>query len=315
MHSGAYAMLYVFEDNEAVIRTIIKGRSPTMRHVSRTHRVALDWLFDRINLDPKIPIKYVDTKNQLADMLTRGSFTRDEWDHLLRLLNISNFSSLRCTRNFSLISCNTVPKKEFRNKKEGERVVSKSRPVMNVSSSLFATSSSAASSPIASKSPGMSGASGKPGSRMNLEASSLDAASTSQLRLKDAHLGGLKEEQQGNLTHEREQISEESDDSVPWYHKPVAQTDEACGKPLAGETAESSPVIQKSQNNKEATWKSCLQLSIPTHQFTSDVFSMFREIYGKDHDESMSALTVLLAFWRRFMYTTPQTFNFCRQRI
>ena len=43
------APLYVFEDNEAVIKMIIKGRSPTMRHVSRTHRVALDWLFDRIN--------------------------------------------------------------------------------------------------------------------------------------------------------------------------------------------------------------------------------------------------------------------------
>ena len=42
---------------------IIKGRSPTMRHVSRTHRVALDWLFDRINLDPKIEIKYINTKN------------------------------------------------------------------------------------------------------------------------------------------------------------------------------------------------------------------------------------------------------------
>ena len=48
-------LLYVFEDNEAVIKMIIKGRSPTMRYVSRTHRVALDWLFDRINLDPKIP--------------------------------------------------------------------------------------------------------------------------------------------------------------------------------------------------------------------------------------------------------------------
>ena len=36
------AMLHVFEDNEAVIKMIIKGRSPTMRHVSRTHRVALD---------------------------------------------------------------------------------------------------------------------------------------------------------------------------------------------------------------------------------------------------------------------------------
>ena len=60
------ALFYVFEDNEAVIKMIIKGRSPTMRHVSRTH-----------NLDPKIQIKYIDTKNQLADMLTKGNFTRD----------------------------------------------------------------------------------------------------------------------------------------------------------------------------------------------------------------------------------------------
>ena len=87
------ALLYVFEDNEAVIKMIIKSRSPTMRHVSRTHRVALDWLFDRINLDPKIQIKYIDTKNQLADILTKGNFTRDEWNHLLNLFNISHFSS------------------------------------------------------------------------------------------------------------------------------------------------------------------------------------------------------------------------------
>ena len=66
------ALLYVFEDNEAVIKMIMKRRSPTMRHVSRTHRVALDWLFDRINLDSKIQIKYIDTKNQLADTLTKG---------------------------------------------------------------------------------------------------------------------------------------------------------------------------------------------------------------------------------------------------
>ena len=52
------ALLYVFEDNEAVLKMIIKGRSSsTMRHVSRTHRDALDWLFDRINLDPKFQIK------------------------------------------------------------------------------------------------------------------------------------------------------------------------------------------------------------------------------------------------------------------
>ena len=50
--------------------------------VSRTHRVALDWLFDRINLDPKIQIKYIDTKNNSQTYWQTGRFTRDEWNHL-----------------------------------------------------------------------------------------------------------------------------------------------------------------------------------------------------------------------------------------
>ena len=65
----------------------VKGRS--LRHVSRTHRVALDWFFDRINLDSQIQIKYVDSENQLADILAKGNFTRDEWNHLLCLVYIS----------------------------------------------------------------------------------------------------------------------------------------------------------------------------------------------------------------------------------
>ena len=95
------ALLYVFEDNEAVIKMIIKGRSPTMRHVSRTHTVVLDWLFDRINLDPKTQIKYMDTKNQLADMLTKENFACDEWNHLLCLFNIRHFSSTDCSEVMS----------------------------------------------------------------------------------------------------------------------------------------------------------------------------------------------------------------------
>ena len=68
-----------------------------MRHVSRTHRVVLDWSFDRINWDPTIQIKYTDTQNQFADMLTKGNFTRDELNHLLCLFNISHFSSTVCS--------------------------------------------------------------------------------------------------------------------------------------------------------------------------------------------------------------------------
>ena len=68
--SHGVSSLHIFEDNEAVIKMIINGRRTTMRHISRTHRVALDSLFDRINSDPKIQIKYADTTNQMADMLT-----------------------------------------------------------------------------------------------------------------------------------------------------------------------------------------------------------------------------------------------------
>ena len=121
--SSQEALLYVFEDNEAVIKMIIKGRSPTMRHVSRTHRVALDCLFDRINLDPKIQIKYIDTKNQLADILTKGNFTRDEWNHLLSLFNISHFSSAVCSA--------AMAKRSQQDSGE-ERVTAKSKPVMNL---------------------------------------------------------------------------------------------------------------------------------------------------------------------------------------
>ena len=133
------ALLYVFGDNEAVIKIIIKGRSPTMRHVSRTHRVALDWLFDRINLDPKIQIKYIDTKNQLAGMLTKGNFTRDEWNHLLCLFNISHVSSTDCSE---------VMSERTQEESGEERVTAKSRPMMNlIARAPSALSSSASESP------------------------------------------------------------------------------------------------------------------------------------------------------------------------
>ena len=133
------ALLYVFEDNEVVIKMIIKGRSPTMRHVTRTHRVALDWLFDRINLDPKIQIKGIDTKNQLADILTKGNFTRDEWNHFLSLFNISHFSSTVCSETMA---------KRLQQESEEEPVTAKSRPMMNLTARTPSfVSSSTSSSP------------------------------------------------------------------------------------------------------------------------------------------------------------------------
>ena len=114
-----------------------KSRSPTMRHVSRTHSVALDWLFDRIGLQPNIQIKYVDTKNQLADILTEGNLTRDEWNHFLHLFNISNSSSASCPQ--------TVSKRIEEGTRE-EIIVAKSRPTLNLVSKGVANSSTVQSS-------------------------------------------------------------------------------------------------------------------------------------------------------------------------
>ena len=146
--SSKEALLYIFEDNEAVIKMIIKGRSPTMRHVSRTYRVALDWLFDRINLDPKIQIKYIDTKNQLADILTKGIFTRDEWNHLLCLCNISHFSSTNSLEAMSKRTQEDVGE---------EKVTAKSKPMMNLVSrhrerDANVLASTASESPVKTKS-------------------------------------------------------------------------------------------------------------------------------------------------------------------
>ena len=110
-----------------------------MRHVSRTHRVAFDWLFDRINLDSKIQIKYIDTKNQLTDILTKGNFTRDEWNHLLSLFNIRHFSSTVYSAAMA---------KRVQQESGEEMVTAKSRPVMNlIARTPSVVSSSTSSNP------------------------------------------------------------------------------------------------------------------------------------------------------------------------
>ena len=150
-------MLHIFEDTEAVIKMIIRGRSPTMRHQSRTCRVALDQLFDRMNLDQKIQIKYVDTKHQLADILTNGNFTRDEWNNLLHLFSIRHFSLLCCSQNCTSTMCPETMANMMQEERGDERIVAKSKQKLNLVLHA-ATSSSTVQSPIASKSLGIFGA-------------------------------------------------------------------------------------------------------------------------------------------------------------
>ena len=136
-------------------------------------------------------------------------------------------------------------------------------------------------------------ASEKPDSRMSVDPNSFDAASTSQVRLKDAYLGGLMKEQRRDPSHqEEEEDSEDSDnpEAGTWYNKeePIALDSEACGQPLAH--GASSSVDKESQKDTEATWRQNIQISQHTSHFTEAVFSMVSEICGRQFGDLMKGL-------------------------
>ena len=69
-------------------------------------------------------------------MLTTGNFTRNEWNHLLCLFNISHFSSTDCSE---------VMSKRTQEESGEERVTAKSRPMMSLIARAPSTLSSSAS--------------------------------------------------------------------------------------------------------------------------------------------------------------------------
>ena len=70
---------HLFEENAAVIQLICKGRSPNLRHVTRTHRVDLDQSFERANVNNSIFDKI---------LLTKRTFTTKQWQSLSHLWHI-----------------------------------------------------------------------------------------------------------------------------------------------------------------------------------------------------------------------------------
>ena len=75
-------------------------------------------------------------KNQLLLMLTKGSFTRDEWSHLLRLFNLMIFSMFSCS-NFFSIKSQAQSRREL--KKEGQKKnLANAKPACLVSRNLGA---------------------------------------------------------------------------------------------------------------------------------------------------------------------------------
>ena len=183
---------------------------------------------------------------------------------------------------------------------------------MNMSSSCIATSSFAALSPIACQSLEMPIASVRPDSRMSVEPSSFDAASTFQVRLKDAYHGGLMEDQRRDPSHQEEN-SEDSDNLAAgtWYYRgePVA----AWVQPLAH--GASSTVDKESQKDIEATCCHYFQISLETSHCMEAVFSMIRKIRGKTTRRSYGRFECDFGLWRVLMKYHSSSSNSSRKRL
>ena len=126
---------------------------------------------------------------------------------------------------------------------------------------------------------------------------SVDAASTSQVRLKDAYLGGFMEKQRWNPSHREEEDSEDSDnpEAEIWYYKLVAQNSKGYRQPLAH--GASSSVDKESQKDTETTWDHYLRISPNTSHYVEAVLSMVRKIYGRQPGDPVKDLNVNLALW------------------
>ena len=283
------AMLYNFEDNEAVIKMIFKGRSPTMRHVSRTHRVALDWLFDRVNLDPRFKSSMSTPNTNFADILTKGNFTRDEWNNLLHLFNNSHFSLLCCSQNFSLTSCTKSMAKRMQEQEGEDRIVAMSKPTtMNLAFNV-STCSSTVQNLVASKSPEILKApcrtewssTGKPDAKEYNQ----DAASSFQ--------GWQKDAVQDAGTRKLVATEEDQEHLLLFFEDSVSTR-----KLVASGNSE--------VEGSDKIWPHNLHVSTNYVLHMEKVFSIVRRRYGLSPIDQMKNLDVKTAIWCIFMSVTLQ---------
>jgi hypothetical protein len=109
---GYRAVLY--EDNQPTQRIIEKQQNPTMKHLGRSHRVGLRWLFERLGgasetRDP-VDVVYCRTARMAADIYTKGFSDHQKWTNGLQLINVMDRSDLNSAilRHFKTGSTSTL---------------------------------------------------------------------------------------------------------------------------------------------------------------------------------------------------------------
>ena len=85
--TGKRVKLTVWEDNQACITVCVKGYSPKLRHILRTHKVNLGSVKEVIEM-PEINLNYIVTDEQAADIFTKA-LAPAKWPNAIELLHFN----------------------------------------------------------------------------------------------------------------------------------------------------------------------------------------------------------------------------------
>ena len=84
---GELASLVLCEDNAATI-LVCESRKSSVRHLGRTHKVQIAWLYERFTSDPQLTICKEVSAWQRANMFTKPFRDAPKWQWVRRLIGV-----------------------------------------------------------------------------------------------------------------------------------------------------------------------------------------------------------------------------------
>ena len=78
------------EDNQATIQILKTQKSPTLRHLNRTHRVNVSWLCEVFRNLKEVELIYCKTDDMAADIFTKAFTNPIKWNAALDLIGITH---------------------------------------------------------------------------------------------------------------------------------------------------------------------------------------------------------------------------------
>ena len=113
MHAGAQvdgAYFGFFYDNKAMISVVRSGKNPTMRHLERSHGVAVTWMHDMFERD-YMYLAYEVTDRMAADIYTKAFSDSRKWKHACVQIGLLEPEMLADPETLKMVTSSFDPKK------------------------------------------------------------------------------------------------------------------------------------------------------------------------------------------------------------